>query len=408
MNTRPKLVRDSSRPTKNFPRQGLLLLAAACGFLLSACDHKNAAPQGSASAEVATVVVAPQRVVLTTELPGRTAAFRIAEVRPQVNGLIQKRLFTEGAEVTAGQSLYQIDPSQYQAAFDSASAALARAEANLPAVRARAERFSSLVSNKAISQQNADDAAAALLQAEADVAYYKATVENARVNLGYTKVTSPISGRIGRSTVTDGAIVTAYQPVALATIQQLDPIYVDVPQSTDELLRLERRMANKLLNTDAESANKVQLFLSDGSKYPIEGTLQFRDVEVDPTTASVTLRAVFPNPQGVLLPSMFVRAVVTEGVSENAIMIPQQCVTRDTRGNPLVMLVNAQKKVEPRSITIDRAIGNQWLIASGLAVGDHVIVEGLQRARPGTDVREVPFQANAPVAPQQQPAKASK
>ena len=245
-----------------------------------------------------------------------------------------------------------------------------------------------------MSQQNADDAAAALLQAEADVQYYKAAAESARVNLGYTTITSPIAGRIGRSTVTDGAIVTAYQPVALATVQQLDPIYVDVPQSTDELLRLESRIANKLLHADTANANKVQLYLSDGSRYPVEGTLQFRDVEVDPSTASVTLRAVFPNPDGVLLPSMFVRAVVMEGINDQAILIPQQSVSRDTKGNPIAMVVNAAKKVEMRQLTIDRAIGSQWLVASGLAFGDHLIVEGLQKARPGAEVREIPYVNN--------------
>jgi len=381
----------------------LALVMASAGLAFAACS-KSSGPATAPTPEVATIVVAPQSVTLTTELPGRTAAYRVAEIRPQVNGLIQKRLFTEGAEVAAGQELYQIDPAQYQAAFDSAKAALARAEANLPAVRARFERFDSLVADKAVSQQNYDDASAALQQAEADVAYYKATAENARVNLGYTRIVSPIAGHIGRSSVTDGAIVTAYQPVALATIQQLDPIYVDVPQSTDELLRLERRLADKLLNADAANANKVQLFLSDGSKYPLDGTLQFRDVEVDPTTASVTLRAVFPNPEGVLLPSMFVRAVINEGVNDRAILVPQQAVSRDTKGNPIALVVNAQKKVELRQLVLDRALGNQWLVASGIAAGDHLVVEGLQKVRPGMPVREVSFQAPQPASAQSAPA----
>lgn len=407
MNNPTQSKRGTRFPMKNIRLHGLVLTAAICGLFLAACNRSPSGPATAPAPEVATIVVAPQSAVLTTELPGRTAAFRVAEIRPQISGLIQKRLFTEGAEVAAGQELYQIDPAQYQAAFSSATAALARAEANLPAARARAERFSGLVADRAVSQQNSDDATAALQQAEADVAYYKATAENARINLGYTKITSPISGHIGRSSVTDGAIVTAYQPVALATIQQLDPIYVDVPQSTDELLRLERRMADKLLSTDAANANQVQLFLSDGSKYPLEGTLQFRDVEVDPTTASVTLRAVFPNPQGVLLPSMFVRAVINEGVNDRAILVPQQAVSRDTKGNPVALVVNAQKKVELRQLVLDRALGNQWLVASGLSTGDHLIVEGLQKIRPGVDVHEVSFQAPQP-ARAAQPLPATK
>jgi len=378
----------------------LLLATVACGFLPTSCKRAaNAADAAPAAPEVATIVVAPQQVVLTTELPGRTSAYRIAEVRPQVNGLIQKRLFTEGTEVTAGQELYQIDPSQYQAAFESAKAALGRADASLPAARARAGRFEGLVAEKAVSEQNYDDAAAALLQAEADVAYYKASAENARINLGYAKITSPISGRIGRSTVTDGAIVTAYQPVALATIQQLDPIYVDVPQSTTELLRLERRLEQKQLTKGGEGANRVQLLLDDGSKYPIEGTLQFRDVEVDPSTASVTLRAVFPNPNGVLLPGMFVRAVVQEGFSSQAIVVPQQAVMRNTKGQPVALVVTSDKKIEQRLLSLDRAIGSEWLVTSGLAAGDHLVIEGVQKVRPGVTVREVPFLAAAQPAP---------
>ena len=380
----------------------IVLIITSCGAFLTACKRSQSAVQAPAP-EVATLVVTAQPVVLTTELPGRTAAYRVAEVRPQVNGLVQSRLFEEGSEVKAGDVLYQIDSAQFQAAFDSAVAALGRAEANLPAVRARAGRFEELVADKAVSQQNFDDAAAARLQAEADVAYYKAMVENARVNLGYTKVSSPISGRIGRSSVTAGAIVTAYQPVALATIQQLDPIYVDVPQSTNELLRLEQRMAQNLLRDAGETAAKVQLFLSDGSKYPLEGTLQFRDLQVDPSTATVTLRAVFANPDGLLLPHMFVRAVVTEGVSDRAILVPQQAVTRNTKGEPVALVVNAEKKAELRQLVLDRAIGNQWLVASGIAAGDHLVVEGLQKVRPGMAVREVPFGA-APAAPAAQPA----
>ena len=369
---------------KNLSILGLLIAASA-----ASCSRTQApAPPAP---EVATVTVARQPVLLTTELPGRTSPYLIAEIRPQVNGLIQKRLFTEGSDVQAGQELYQIDPAPFQAALDAAKAALGRAEASLPAIRLKADRFKEALADKAVSQQDFDDADAALKQVEADILYYKATVETARINLGYAHIVSPISGRIGSSTVTGGAIVTAYQPMALATIQQLDPIYVDVPQSTNELLRLQRRLENGLLTRDATNANQVQLILGDGTKYPLPGTLQFRDVSVDPTTASVILRAVFPNPNGVLLPGMFVRAVVKEGVDEQAILVPQQTVSRDTKGNPVALVVNAAGKVEQRQLSIDRAIGSQWLVSSGLAPGDRVIAEGMQKVRPGAEVKAVPF-----------------
>jgi membrane fusion protein, multidrug efflux system len=359
--------------------------------------------------EVAVVTVARQPVLLTGELSGRTSPYLIAEVRPQVNGLIQKRLFTEGSDVQAGQELYQIDPAPFQAAFDAAKAALGRSEASLPAVQLKAGRLKEALTDKAVSQQDYDNGDAALKQVEADILYYKAAVETARINLGYAHIVSPISGRIGTSTVTDGAIVTAYQPMALATIQQLDPIYVDVPQSTNELLRLERRMKDGRLTRDAANANKVQLILSDGTKYPLEGTLQFRDVSVDPTTGSVIVRAVFPNPDGVLLPGMFVRAAVKEGVDEQAILVPQQTVTRDLKGNPVALVVNAAGVVEQRLLVIDRAIGAQWLVSSGLAPGDRVIAEGVQRVRPGSPVKVVPFAEGAkPPGNTAQPAPTSK
>ena len=275
--------------------------------MLTACNRQpNATPPPPP--EVATVTVARQQVLLTTELPGRTSPYRIAEIRPQVNGLILKRLFTEGADVKEGQELYQIDPAPFQAALDNAKAALGRAEANLPAIQSRANRYKEALADKAVSQQDFDDANAALKQAEADISYYKAMVETARINLNYAHVVSPISGRIGTSTVTDGAIVTAYQPVALATIQQLDPIYVDVPQSTSELLALQRRLEDGRLTSEGTNANKVQLILADGTKYPLEGTLQFRDVSVDPTTATGDFADGFPesergSPAGHVRPS---------------------------------------------------------------------------------------------------------
>jgi len=366
-----------------------LLLLATAAVLASCSRRESAAP--APTPEVATVTVVEQPIELTTELPGRTSPYRIAEIRPQVSGLIQKRLFTEGADVAAGQPLYQIDPAPFQAALDNAQAALARAEANLPAARARAERFKQALADKAVSQQDFDDASAALKQAQADIQYYTAMVASARINLGYALIVSPIAGRIGKSAVTDGAIVTAYQPVPLTTIQQLDPIYVDVPQSTTELLKLQRRLQAGQLSRDSTNGNAVELILADGTKYPLPGTLQFRDVSVDPTTASVILRMVFPNPDGVLLPGMFVRAVVKEGVNERAILIPQQTVSRDPKGNPLALLVDADGKVQQRKLTLERAIGDRWLVTSGLAPGDHLIAEGMQKVRPGAAVKEVPF-----------------
>jgi membrane fusion protein, multidrug efflux system len=371
-----------------------VLAALCCGLCLTACNRQTKAPPTPVP-EVATITVARQQVFLTTELPGRTSPFRIAEIRPQVNGLILKRLFTEGADVKEGQELYQIDPAPFQAALDNAKAALGRAEANLPAIQVRVNRYKEALADKAVSQQDFDDASASLKQAEADIKYYQAMVETARINLNYAHVVSPISGRIGTSTVTDGAIVTAYQPVALATIQQLDPIYVDVPQSATDLLRLKRRLEAGQIKHDATNANKVHLILSDGSNYPLEGTLQFQDISVDPTTGSVILRMVFPNPNGVLLPGMFVRGVVQEGVNDQAILIPQQTVARDPKGNPVALIVGADSKVEQRQLVLDRAIGDQWLVTAGLAPGDQVIAEGIQKVRPGVTVKMVPFGKDA-------------
>ncbi len=382
-----------------------LLSALAGSLLLSGCGQKPQAPPPPPP-EVATVTVTEQKVLLTTELPGHTAPFRIAEIRPQVNGLIQKRLFTEGSDVEAGQPLYQIDPAPFQAALDNALAALGRAEANLPAIQIRVKRYQEALADKAVSQQDFDDANAALKQAQAEVQYYKAMVDTARINLGYARVTSPIPGRIGTSSVTDGAIVTAFQPVPIATIQQLDPIYVDVMQSTSEQLRLRRRLEGGLLQQSGADFKNVQLVLADGTKYPLEGTLQFRDVSVDPTTGSVVLRMVFPNPKGDLLPGMFVRAIVKEGVNERAILIPQQVVSRDPKGNPIALVVNAEKKVEQKMLTLERAIGNQWMVGSGLALGDRVIVEGAQKVRPGDTVRETPLAEEPKEQPQSaQPAR---
>lgn len=353
-------------------------------------QQKSAPP---ALPEVATVKVSMESVALTTELPGRTSAYRVAEIRPQVNGLIQKRLFTEGSHVRAGQVLYQIDPAPFQAVLNNAKAAVAKAEASLQAARSRAERFQELLPEKAVSQQEYDDAAATLKQTEADIEYWKAMAQTASINLGYTRITAPVSGRIGKSNVTEGALVTAQQPAPLSIIQQLDPVFVDVPQSTTEMLRLKRSLEGGRLNQGGAGQKKVKLILEDGTAYPLAGTLQFRDVTVDPTTASVLLRAVFPNPEGVLLPGMFVRAVVREGIKEQAILIPQQAVSRDPKGNPVALVVDAGDKVSQRMITLERAIGDRWLVAAGLASGDRVIVEGMQKVRPGASVKVVPFEA---------------
>lgn len=343
--------------------------------------------------EVAVVSVESGIVTMTTELPGRTSAYRIAEVRPQVGGIIQKRLFTEGTDIKAGQPLFQIDPALYAASLANAEAALARSEAQLSSISLKERRLKELLAERAVSQQDYDDAAAALKQVQADIQYGRATVETARIHLRYTTLTAPISGRIGRSNVTEGALVTAQQPSSLATIQMLDPMYVDVTQSTTDILRLRRQLQEGQLDQNGKNQQKVRLLLDDGTEYPLTGTLQFRDVTVDPSTGSVALRIVFPNPKGILLPGMFVRAVVQEGVNKQALLIPQQAVSRDPKGNPLTLVVDQDGKVEQRAITLERAIGDAWLVSSGLVPGERVIVEGALRARPGATVKAVPFKA---------------
>jgi len=379
---------------KNNNRAGLMAAAGvlAVGLILGGCGQKTTGTQ-SITPEVAVVTIQPKQVVITTELAGRTSANLVAEVRPQVGGIIKKRLFTEGSDVKAGQVLFQIDPALYQAALDNAKAALSKSEAYLSTLRLKADRLRELLVDKAVSQQDYDDAAAALKQTEADIQYSKATVETARINLKYTAITAPISGLIGRSNVTEGVLVTASQPLALATIQKLDPMYVDVPQSTTDVLRLRRGLKEGSLDQNGASQKKVQLIMEDGTAYPLAGTLQFRDVTVDPTTGSVILRVVFPNPKGVLLPGMFVRAVVQEGVNKKAILIAQQAVSRDPTGNSFILIVDAEGKVQLRRLTLDRAIGDQWLVSSGLAPGDRVIVEGMQKVTPGASVKVVPFEA---------------
>jgi membrane fusion protein (multidrug efflux system) len=310
-----------------------------------------------------------------------------------VSGIIQKRFFTEGSDVNAGEVLYQIDPATYEAAYSVAKAALARAEANAMSIRSRVERYKELIAINAVSQQDYDDAVAALKQAEADIEANKAATETAHINLTYARVTAPISGRIGKSSVTTGALVTANQGAPLAVVQQLDPVYVDVTQSSANLLELKENIASGRVKGTGPDQARVKLLLEDGTPYPVEGILKFSDITVDPSTGSFTVRMVFPNQKQVLLPGMYVRALVQEGVVDRAILAPQEGVSRDPKGNPFALLVDSSDKVEQRGLKIDRAIGNKWLVTEGLKPGDRIIVEGLQRIRPGVSVKVVPFDA---------------
>jgi membrane fusion protein (multidrug efflux system) len=383
-------------------------LAAALGllsmtFLLAACGKPPMmgpppGPQGAP--QVSTVVVQPQNVVLTTELPGRTSAMLVADVRPQVTGILQARRFVEGSTVKAGEVLYQIDPATYQAALESAEAALAKAEANQYTTRLKAERYGELIAIKAVSQQDADDATAALQQANAEVASARAAVRTARIDVGYTRVTSPITGRIGKSAVTPGALVTANQTNALATVQQLDPMYVDVTQSSTTVLKLRRAIAQGKV---AGGTAKVKLVFEDGTAYPLEGELQFSDVSVDPNTGAVTLRAVFPNPKGELLPGLYVRAVIEEGTIRQALLVPQQAVTRDATGKPQAYVVGQDGKLQQRELHTERAIGDQWLVTSGLQPGDALVVSGQQKAQPGALVQAMPYQSTPGSTPAGEP-----
>lgn len=381
---------------------GIVTLA----LILSGCgEQKSGGPPQMGPVEVAVVKIEPRELVMTTELSGRTSASLVAEVRPQVGGIIQKRLFTEGSDVKAGQVLFQIDPAMYQTTLDNANAALARSEAQLSTMQLKADRLRELLGGKAVSQQAYDDAVAALKQAQADLQYSQANVQSAQINLKYTSITAPISGRIGRSNVTEGALVTSHQPTPLATIQQLDPMNVDVTQSAAELLRLRRRMEQGQLVRNGEAQKQVRLILEDNTPYDELGTLKFLDVTVDPTTGSVILRIVFPNPKGMLLPGMFIRAVVQEGVNKKAILVSQQAIARDPRGNPLAMIVDADNKVQQRPVVLDRAIESDWLVSSGLEPGDRVIVEGALKVKPGAAVKVVPFEAGQQNPNAAQPVK---
>ncbi|TDV55800.1 membrane fusion protein (multidrug efflux system) [Pseudomonas graminis] len=355
------------------PAVTVLVTAIALASLLSGCSKKEEAAPAPPPPQVGVVTLKTQAYTLTTELPGRTTAFRIAEVRPQVNGIILKRLFTEGADVKAGQQLYQIDPAIYQATLDSA-------KATYESSNSLAGRYKQLINEQAVSRQEYDTAVGSAREA-------KAAVQTAEINLRYTKVYAPISGRIGRSLVTEGALVSNGQADAMATIQQLDPIYVDVIQSSAEMLKLRRDLESGRLQKAGDNAAKVKLVLEDGSLYPIEGKLEFSEVSVDQTTGSVTLRAVFANPDHTLLPGMFVHARLQSGVAENAILVPQQGITRDLKGTPTALVVNADNKVESRTLVANRTIGSDWLVEKGLNAGDRVITEGLQYVKPGAEVK---------------------
>lgn len=374
-----------------------LALSALAALPMSGCSKAHGANGAMAFPPpvVGVVTVEPQSVALTSELPGRTSPYLVSEVRPQVNGVITKRLFTEGSNVRAGQPLYQIDPAPYKAAYDSAAAGLAKAQANLETVKLKAERYADLIKINAVSKQDFDDQNALARQAEADVASAKAALESAKINLDYTRVASPISGRTGTSAVTAGALVTANQTTSLTTVQTLDPIYVDVTQSSAELLRLKQQIAGGDFDGAGADRAKVKLILEDGTPYPLTGDLKVSDVTVDPTTGAVTLRAVFPNPKSVLLPGMFVRAVVNDARAQKAILAPQRAVFRDPQGHPTAMVVDAAGKVELRVLQAPRTVGDNWLVTSGLNPGDRVIVEGVQKVKPGMPVKTVPFTAPA-------------
>ena len=343
--------------------------------------------QAKPAPEVAVVTMQEREVRLTSELPGRTAVYQVAEIRPQVGGILQKRAFTEGAEVKAGDLLYQIDPSTYEVAVARAAAAVAKAKAELEPARLKAVRYAELIRTKAVSQQDHDEVQAALALAKANVSSAQAELEAARIDLERTRVDAPISGRIGRSAVTPGALVTANQASALATVQQLDPIYVDLTQSNVEMLRLKRALESGSIQSAGEAATRVRLILEDGTAYAHEGTLQLAEASVDQSTGAVTLRAVFPNPKRDLLPGMYVRAVVEEGVLANALLVPQQAVVRNAQGQAMAMVVDAGETIAARPLELDRAVGGDWIVRQGLASGDRVVVEGLQKARPGTQVR---------------------
>ncbi len=374
----------------------LVVPLAACGG-----NKEQAQQQPAGPPQVGVVSVQPQSVTLTTTLPGRTVAFETSEVRPQVNGLILERLFTEGDRVTKGQPLYRIDPQPYITQVASARAALARAQSAIASSAALQRRYGELVKINAIARQDFENATTSAQQARADVAAQQAALRSAQIDLERTTVRAPITGRIGRSIATTGALVTSGQTEALTTIQRLDPMYVDVPQSSADLLALRQKLSSGDLTRGGQAA-RVQLRLEDGSVYPIQGTLQFTDVSVDPATGTQTIRAVFPNPRSVLLPGMYVRAELIEGTQGDALLVPQRAVQRNEKGNPTVMVVGTDNKVQLRTLTAPRTIGDNWLVTGGLKAGEKVIVEGGMMLRPGMPVKAVAWNPNAKPAAGQQ------
>ena len=387
------------------PLAAVLMLSGS--FVLTGCDdNKSQQAAQQQPPEVGVVTLKNEPLKITTELPGRTSSYRVAEVRPQVSGIILKRNFVEGSDVKAGQSLYQIDPATYQAAYDSAKADLAQAQANARVAQLTINRYKPLLGTKYISQQDYDTAAATAAQTAAAAQAAQANVETARINLAYTKVTSPISGRIGKSSVTEGALVASAQTTALATVQQLDPMYVDVTQSSEDFLRLRAELESGQLKQNDGKAN-VTLLMQNGNAYSQTGTLEFSDVTVDETTGSITLRAIFPNPDKRLLPGMFVRARLDEGTNPAALLVPQQGVTRTPTGQATAMVVGADNKVEVRNITAAQAFGDKWLVTAGLKEGDRVITTGIQRAKPGAQVTPQEVSNDAKAAPESPSAKSS-
>ncbi|MDP9582282.1 UNVERIFIED_ORG: membrane fusion protein (multidrug efflux system) [Burkholderia contaminans] len=371
-----------------------MITVAAAAVFLAACGKKESAPPPQ-TPEVGVVTVQPQAVPVFTELPGRTSAFLVAQVRARVDGIVLRREFTEGGDVKAGQRLYKIDPAPYIAQLNSAKATLAKAQANLVTQNALVARYKVLVAANAVSKQEYDNAVATQGQAAADVAAGKAAVDTAQINLGYTDVVSPITGRVGISQVTPGAYVQASQATLMSTVQQLDPVYVDLTQSSLEGLKLRQDVQSGRLKTSGPGAAKVSLILEDGKTYSDAGKLQFSDVTVDQTTGSVTIRAVFPNPGRVLLPGMFVRARIEEGVNENAYLVPQIGVTHDAKGQAVALVVNASNKVEPRPLKTTGMQGQNWIVEGGLQAGDRVIVQGVEKVRPGATVKSVAAQLPA-------------
>jgi membrane fusion protein (multidrug efflux system) len=361
-----------------------IFLPLLLSVLISSCAEEAPPPQQPPAPAVTVVTLKTEAVALTRELPGRTTAYLIAEVRPQVTGIIEERLFEEGSLVEAGQPLYQLDDATYRARYNSALASLARAKATVEVARLNAARADELVKANAVSQQEHENAIAALQQAEADVGVAEAAVASSRVELDYARITSPIAGRIGKSTVTQGALVTADQAQPLATVQQLDPIYVDLTQSSSELLQLRRAIAGGNVR-DTENT-PVTILLEDGTPFNHEGKLGFSDVSVDPSTGSFSLRVTVPNPDHLLMPGMYVRAVLSTAVLEDGILVPQQGIARDPRGNANALVVGADGTVQQRTVEVSRTIGDKWLVSGGLVAGDRVIVEGVQKVQPGMPV----------------------